>query len=548
MTRPKRNNSGQMLIVAALAIAFLISSTIFYIYQTSQDASVDKPYATHDFARNIKLSSRNLIIGWLAKVSIGGDNETLRATLDKWSRFVESLYYVGKCVLKSECCESGHYSKGLWIDWSEDGFGITSAKVDFVLNLTDDSSEFTITFPVNITTSIVSSGTYEANPPFWHDVNVTINVYVDGMPALVNDLTVYYKHTSDWLSAKQLNNYSLVDYGNGTYRLTFTVSRFWIHKLLTQVFDQRNIFVQAIFKPEKLISDLPIFLVGTNRPEIAEFDNTSLESLTSSSGLGAVLSMGSNAQYWIIGSTNRKVFKYDGQNFTEITPVSNKFTSGISAVSWGDGYWLVGDRDGRIQKYDGSSWRDLTAEAGFNSLGIPITEIEWNEDFRYWLIGSDGIVKKFDGTIWTDVSPTVRQFEDEIGGISCDGSIWLVGDSKGVIQAFNGTQWTDLTSEANFYSDGTSIYAIDWGDNKFLVGGEDGKIKMYDGRSWFDVSSGWGSNKDILAIEYSDTYAYWLVGGSNGRIMIFDGSLWRDLTNPAVLSGDINAVSAEFQC
>ncbi|MBS7615277.1 hypothetical protein KEJ18_06075 [Candidatus Bathyarchaeota archaeon] len=548
MIGPKRNNSGQVLIVAALAIAFLISSTIAYIYQTGQAASVDEPYATHDFARNIKLSSRNLIVGWLANVSIGGDNETLGTTLDRWSSFVENQYFVGKCVLKSDCYKSGEYSEGLWIGWSEDGFGVTSAKVDFTLNLTVDGSEFTITFPVNVTTSIVSSGTYEVNPPFWHDVNMTINVYVDGMRALVEDLSVYYRHTSNWLSAKQLSNYSLSDYGNGTYRLTFTLSRFWIHKLLTRVFDRRDIFVQTSFMPEKLIDNLPIFLVGTSKPEIAEFDNTSLGSLTSPSGLGAVLSMGSNAEYWIIGSTNRKVFKYDGQNFTEVTPISNQFTSGISAVNWGDGYWLVGDRDGRIQKYDGSSWTDLTAEAGFNSLGIPISEIEWNEDFQYWLVGSNSIVKKFDGTIWTDVSPTVRQFEDEIGGISCDGSTWLVGDLKGVIQAFNGTQWTNLTSEAGFYSNGTSIYTIDWGDNKFLVGGKDGKIKMYNGSSWLDVSSGWGSNKDILAIEYSDTYAYWLVGGSYGQIMTFDGSLWRDLTNHAVLSGDINAVSAEFQC
>lgn len=546
MMKPKRNNSGQVLIVAALAIAFLISSTIVYIYQTSQVVSVDEPYATQYFVRNIKLSSRNLIVSWLANVSIGGDRETLGTTLDRWSRFVESQYYVGKCVLKSECCENGHYSEGLWIDWSEGDFGVTSAKVEFTLNLTNAGSEFTITFPVNITTSLATSGTYEVNPPFWHDVSMTINVYVDGMPALVKDLSVYYGHTSGWLDAEQLSSYSLTDYGNGTYRLTFTLSRFWTYKLLTQAFDQRDIFVQTSSTPEKIIDNLPIFLVGTNKDEIAKFDNISLES--SPSGVGAILSMGSNAQYWLIGSTNRRVFKYDGQNFTEVTPVSNQFTSGISAVSWGDGYWLVSDRDGRIQKYDGTSWIDLTAEAGFNSLGIPITEIKWNEDFGYWLVGSDGIIKKFDGVNWTDVSPTVRQFEDEIGGISCDGSTWLVGDLKGVVQAFNGTQWIDLTPDAGFYSDGISIYAMDWGDNKFLVGGKNGKIKMYDGSSWLDVSSGWGSNKTVFAIEYSDTFAYWLVGGANGQIMTFDGSMWRDLTNHAVLSGDINAVSAEFQC
>lgn len=544
----RSNRSGQVLIIAALAVALLISSTIVYTYQTSRVTNISQPFAVQDFVRNIKLSARNLMIGCLVNLTGGGDTETLETNLNRWSRFVKSHYYLGKCVLNCELCNNEPYSNGLWQSWNEDGFGVSSIKADFMLNLTDSQSEVIITFPLNISSSVSSGGAYYSNPAFWQDVNITINLYNEGKSALTEDLAVYYQHTSGWRNAEQLSSYSLADYGNGTYRVFFTVSRFWTHRLSIRIFDQRNIYVQSVLAPAKIIEETPIFLVGTSRPENAEFNNISWESLTNPSGMDEVLSLGSNVQYWVIGCSNRRVFEYDGQSFAEITPATNSFTAGVSAVGWGDDYWLVGDRDGRIQKYDEGSWTDLTAEAGFSSQGVPITEIEWNEDFGYWLIGSDSFVKKFDGSSWTDVSPSFRQFEDEIGAISCDGSIWLVGDLKGVIQKFNGTDWTDLTAEAGFYSGGTSIYAIDWGDSQFLVGGKDGIVKVYDGSSWSDQSSGWGSSMDIYAIEYSDTYAYWLVGGKNGRIQSFDGSSWTDRTIQAGLLGDINALSADFQC
>ncbi len=543
----RSNRSGQVLIIAALAVALLISSTIVYTYQTSRVTNVSQPFAVQDFVRNVKLGSRNLVIGCLVDIT-GGGTTILNTNLDRWIDFVKSQYYLGECVLDFELCDDEPYSYGLWQSWNEDGCGVSSAKADFTLNLSDSEIEVVVTFPVNVTSSVLSYGAHYSNPAFWQDINMTINLYNEGEPALAEDLEVYYQHTSGWRNAEQLSSYSLADYGNGTYRVFFTVSRFWTHQLSIRTYDQRNIYVQSVLAPTKIIEQTPVFLVATSSIEIVEFDNVTWTLLTGSSGMGEILSVGSNAQSWIIGCKNRRVFEYNGENFTEITPAVNPFTRDVSAICWGDGYWLVGDRNGRIQKYDGSSWTDLTAEAGFNSQRIPITEIEWNEDFGYWLVGSDSVVKKFDGSSWIGVSPSFRQFEDEIGGISCDGSTWLVGDLNGVIQKFNGTYWTDLTAEAGFYSSGKSIHAIDWGNSQFLVGGKDGTVKIYDGSSWSDKSSGWGSNIDIFAIEYSDTYAYWLVGGEGGNIKSFDGSSWIDRTTQAGLGSTINAISAEFQC
>ncbi len=543
----RSNRSGQVLIIAALAVALLISSTIAYTYQTSRVTNVSQPFSVQDFVRNVKIGTRNLMIGSLVNLA-GGGTETLGTNLDRWVDFVRSQYYLGECVLDFELCGDGPYSDGLWQSWTGNGFGVSSVKGDFTLNLSDSQSEVIVAFPVNITSSISSNGAYYSNPAFWQNVNMAINLFNEGEPALAEDIAVYYQHTSGWRNAEQLSDYSLTDYGNGTYHISFTVSRFWTHQLSIRVYDQRSIYVQSPLASTKIVEQTPVFLVASNGIDLAEFDNVSWTPLTGASGMGEILSMGSNAQSWLIGCKNRKIFEYNGYNLTEITPTENPFTRDISAIGWGNGYWLVGDINGGIQKYNGSSWTDLTAEAGFKSLKIPITEIMWNQDFGYWLIGSDSVVKKFDGSSWADVSPSLRQFENEISAISCDGSTWLVGDLSGVIQKFNGTTWTDLTAAAGFYSSGKSINAIDWGNSQFLVGGESGTVKIYDGSSWSDKSSGWGSGIDIFSIEYSDTYAYWLVGGGSGCIQSFNGSTWTDMTTQAGLSGSIYTISAEFQC
>jgi len=288
------------------------------------------------------------------------------------------------------------------------------------------------------------------------------------------------------------------------------------------------------------------FLVGTKTPELSKFDDVTWTSTTPPGSMGEIYSMDHNGDYWLIGDSNKYVWKYDGQTFNDVSPSSTQFNDKIYAISWGDGYWLVGDSTGTIQKYDGSSWTDLTSSAGFYSEGSPIDEIKWNQDFGYWLVGGKYVVKKFDGSIWTDISPSSRAFEEEIGGIGCNGSIWLVGDWKGVIQQFDGSTWTDLTSNAGFYSNTDSIYTIEWGNNKFLVGAKSGKIKTYDGNSWTDKSSGWGSSNDIYTIEWSNEYSYWLIGGKIGIIKSFNGSSWTDKTSDAGFSDDVRAISSEL--
>ena len=80
-----RNNSGQVLLIAALAIAFTISSLMLYVYETSQSiVSADRSLGLNGFIRNVKIGSRNLVVGSLANISSGGENKTLRINLQRW--------------------------------------------------------------------------------------------------------------------------------------------------------------------------------------------------------------------------------------------------------------------------------------------------------------------------------------------------------------------------------------------------------------------------------------------------------------------------------
>jgi len=253
MRRLKKNNSGQVLLLAALAIAFIISSVMVYVYQTSISLG-DRSSKLNSFIRNVKLSSRNLVIGSLANISWGGSNETLENNLQRWESFVESHYYLGECAFGFELCEDYPYSSGLRFFWGTNGFGVSSAKVDYSLNLTDENGELTSRYSVNVTTHIIISATSR-----WisglHRINVTIQVFNEDSSALCKNLTVYYRDKwGSWHEAGLLSSYVLEDYGNGTYLARFVVgpSRVEDREIRVECFDQREIYVEATTTAEDI--------------------------------------------------------------------------------------------------------------------------------------------------------------------------------------------------------------------------------------------------------------------------------------------------------
>ena len=247
MRNLRQNRSGQVLILAALAVALMIASTIVYVYQTSRVLNEEHPFSPEEFVRIVKLGSRNLVIGSLANISYGGANQTLETNLDRWGSFVEAQYYFGECSLGFELCEDAPYSSGLRIIWGDNGSGITSAKVDFSLNLTSEGADVDVVYPVNVTTSLSISAVSQWQQGY-HEINVTIHLYNEGEPALAKNLTVYYQNLfGAWVNAGSLDSYLLEDFGNGTYKASFTVGppRISDREIMVECYDQREIYVKA---------------------------------------------------------------------------------------------------------------------------------------------------------------------------------------------------------------------------------------------------------------------------------------------------------------
>jgi len=245
MRKIKKNGSAQVLILAALAIALIISSTQLYVFQLSQVSSGGNPFSPQDFVRIVKLGSRNLMIGLLANISHGGNSQALENSLERWASFVEGNYHFGESSLKSDLCVNTPYSSGLWISWEESGSGVTSVKADFHMNLTSKDVTMNVDYSVNITTYIFISGTSTYVNATHKRINVKSTLCNEGAYALVKNLTVYYRMSTDWLNAGLIDGYSLEDFGNGTYRSSFVIESLDPVEILVQSYDRRDIFVRA---------------------------------------------------------------------------------------------------------------------------------------------------------------------------------------------------------------------------------------------------------------------------------------------------------------
>ncbi len=237
---------GQVLIVAAFAISILLLSANVYIYRNSRiDAS--PAYGTLiDYAQHIRLGSIHAVTASLVNVSNGGASSNLGDNLDRWEAFTRGDYRFGICDLNATLGSQVPYSDGVWLDWGVSGVGVSSAYVDFTLNISGRGAEVDWAFPVNRTTEMRVSGSYTVIVGDQKAVTVTMSMLNEGSPALAQSSTLEYLDTGLWNDASLEGDYTAMDYGNGTYRFTFSANIPGAQvDIRMQVIDMRGVFVQA---------------------------------------------------------------------------------------------------------------------------------------------------------------------------------------------------------------------------------------------------------------------------------------------------------------
>ncbi|MEM2147166.1 MAG: hypothetical protein QXJ94_01000, partial [Candidatus Bathyarchaeia archaeon] len=99
----------------------------------------------------------------------------------------------------------------------------------------------TMTYAVNVTTTAKIAGYYTINGTA-KDVNITCQIFNEEEPALVKNITTYYEDSGVWLPVTP----SIINYGNGTYILSFTVfTSSDPVQVSVHISDLRGILVQA---------------------------------------------------------------------------------------------------------------------------------------------------------------------------------------------------------------------------------------------------------------------------------------------------------------
>lgn len=242
----KRGRSGQILAVSALVIALIMISTATYIYDLSGSIGDSEAYSLNDYVRSILLGSKHAVASALANITNGGDNETLAANLDAWKNALGKQYTFGTLTLNYTLSHTSPYASGLYVNWGTDGNGVSEAYTDLSLNVSGRELKMQYPFYVNVSTWLRVDGYLTQVSPQAEQVTVVLRLSNEGQPALAKNITVLYEDTGAWLVPNVINNYALLDYGNGTYRATFTlITSENLLDVSVHVFDSRGIFVQA---------------------------------------------------------------------------------------------------------------------------------------------------------------------------------------------------------------------------------------------------------------------------------------------------------------
>ncbi len=238
--RDHTRNSGQILVISVLVVSLVLLSTQLYIYEIGRSLETQS-IRVNDFILAMKLGSRHVVTGSLASISAGGVNSTLSTNLERWGSFAGNFYQFGKPTLNSSLPSVPPYTNGTYLSWGTDGFGVSSACVDFSFSLTDRQVTAQLPYTVNITTSLRVEGVFRRTQGAFKQVNVTINLSNEGDPALARNLTVLYE-SQGWF----VPDFQNTDYGNGTYVASFEADFPGNEVYVSaQVYDLREVYVQA---------------------------------------------------------------------------------------------------------------------------------------------------------------------------------------------------------------------------------------------------------------------------------------------------------------
>jgi len=238
--------SGQLLIVAAFAIAVLIASTSIYVCELiTQRQNVEDGFSV-ELVLAVKTGLRNAAVSALANIAHGGQKTVLTENLDALADTYMRLYPQQICQIRYTLLNDDGYEDGIKLSWNDyGGLGVSSTYIPYILKVLAPTFNLTVNDAINITTTLKVHGFYTIGEnETLRTVNLTCTVFNEKKPAQAKYIAIHYEDDSGvWIP---VNNPSITDWGNGTYNLRFTVAvaSDFVH-VSVHVIDARNIFVAA---------------------------------------------------------------------------------------------------------------------------------------------------------------------------------------------------------------------------------------------------------------------------------------------------------------
>ncbi len=219
-SRSRRSNSGQVLIVTSLIVMMLLLSAVIYVNEVQKKMPA---YSNEGYGKfsAIRQAAVHTVMSALANVSNGGNSSVLVDDLDMLESVAAENFYDSFFAMECTPLNSTPYQDGVYISWDSEGEGVSSMYVSFALNSSGTSRTSHSEYIINLTSAISVNGNYTPLNASLKQVNLTCNVLNEDKPALAENFTVYYEQgvSGSWV---QPSSVEYVDYGNGTYQLSFT--------------------------------------------------------------------------------------------------------------------------------------------------------------------------------------------------------------------------------------------------------------------------------------------------------------------------------------
>jgi hypothetical protein len=242
--RFKQNSSGQVLVVSALLVALLFLSTALYVIEVGKEVPTTDAGEGTVFS-DYKQSATSTLISALANATDGGTHDILGTDLAALKTAITSNSYQALLTMDYSSLNSSGYQNGIWVSWSTNGQGVSSAYASFVFASSSPSATSNLEYALNVTSAVNLSGDCHQLNDTTKQVNLTINIINDGKPALAQNFAFSYQNETDWVT---VDSPFITGFGNGTYAVMFNAETPQLSDPLVvslQCQDERGIFVGA---------------------------------------------------------------------------------------------------------------------------------------------------------------------------------------------------------------------------------------------------------------------------------------------------------------